>query len=235
MIQQSILVLMMLCLVLIHGDSQCAGINNEQCYWTDCGTTTSEIGDVNKDGYKLVSWTNGFTQNQICNYYGSVGNPLHPPGNCCGAYGSGCWKGYKGLWCKRPAGTYKEQRPGGCPDYLYRTCEVITKALALDVCSRDKCTFISPNGTSVDCDASKKEKCDKFLALDPTVDSCGSGGCHRMKKIFIFKKKNIYDYNYLLVLMDAGYILIAENKKEGVIDDTTEMPKLTMFNRWIVL
>ncbi|KAI8093716.1 uncharacterized protein BX664DRAFT_313736 [Halteromyces radiatus] len=141
MIHQSILVLLMLCMVAIHAEYRCNGNNGASCYWTYCGTTQNNLGDVDEEGYKLVSWTKELTHAQICTNPGAMGLSIHPPGNCCDAYGGTCalLGQYKRLWCKPAPVTYRKL--GNCPDNQHRICQILASEEKWDICSKDQFQF----------------------------------------------------------------------------------------------
>ncbi|KAB8239351.1 hypothetical protein ETB97_006968 [Aspergillus alliaceus] len=67
------------------------------CKWVGaapaCGSTDARLGDCDKDGRQLLSTTKELSISELCKY-----KVLQ--GQCCEEYGSGCWIGYKRLWCK---------------------------------------------------------------------------------------------------------------------------------------
>lgn len=70
-----------------------------ECEWFGsapfCGSTDANIGDKDNEGRTLEDWTKEVNIHNLCDPgWGTL------YGNCCDDYGSGCWSGYKRLWCR---------------------------------------------------------------------------------------------------------------------------------------
>lgn len=77
-----------------------AGLDREDCEWTECGLHGGEVTDATRPGgYKVYTSTKGTYQSVICS--GGGGAQPNPGKECCNAYGGGCFlpSRYKNLWC----------------------------------------------------------------------------------------------------------------------------------------
>ncbi|CAO3635329.1 unnamed protein product [Cunninghamella echinulata] len=95
----SIIVLIQLLVLSVHSFR----MFNSDCEWfgtsPSCGSSGSSLGDIDSEDRKYVASTRCQTRLAAC--YAAAG---HSSGrsydDCVNAYGSGCWSGYKRLWCK---------------------------------------------------------------------------------------------------------------------------------------
>lgn len=81
--------------------SRCS-MNNRWCYWIGsapaCGSTNFKIGEIDETGKVLKAWTKDKDHALLCTHFNKDGD--RPSTSCCNDYGSGCWGGYKRLWCE---------------------------------------------------------------------------------------------------------------------------------------
>ncbi|KAM0415871.1 hypothetical protein ACHAPT_013182 [Fusarium lateritium] len=81
--------------------SRCS-MNNRWCYWIgeapSCGSTEFKLEQIDETGKRLKAWTKDKNQADLCSKYNRDGD--RPSWDCCNDYGSGCWGGYKRLWCE---------------------------------------------------------------------------------------------------------------------------------------
>jgi hypothetical protein len=85
---------------IVQANSACIGLGSRDCYWTNCGTTPSNIGDVDNEGYELISWTKDANIGAKCVSQGLY-KDYKLSDDCCAKYGSHCFSSYKRLWCKK--------------------------------------------------------------------------------------------------------------------------------------
>ncbi|KAI8680709.1 hypothetical protein NCS56_00476800 [Fusarium sp. Ph1] len=87
--------------LLTPAASRCS-MNNRWCYWDGvapaCGSTSYNLGDIDGSGKVLKAWTKDQDHTNLC--YTISRNSEKLSGSCCRDYGSGCWGGYKRLWCE---------------------------------------------------------------------------------------------------------------------------------------
>ncbi|KAM6535928.1 hypothetical protein FALCPG4_005453 [Fusarium falciforme] len=81
--------------------SRCS-MDNRWCYWIGtapfCESTKFNIGEIDETGKVLKAWTKDKNHALLCTHFNTDGD--RPSKSCCNDYGSGCWDGYKRLWCE---------------------------------------------------------------------------------------------------------------------------------------
>ncbi|RAH49323.1 uncharacterized protein BO95DRAFT_479560 [Aspergillus brunneoviolaceus CBS 621.78] len=86
-------------LSLIEGIEACYTGDHNNCNWEGsapaCGTSPDHVGTEDAQGRTFVATTEFGTARYFCDW--ERGQPRG--GDCCQAYGNGCWSGYKRLWC----------------------------------------------------------------------------------------------------------------------------------------
>ncbi|PHH59479.1 hypothetical protein CDD82_2452 [Ophiocordyceps australis] len=79
---------------------QCT-LQGRECEWFGaspfCGSTNSRLGDLDPEGREYYTSTETLTWSDLCE---EPTRGKDPETDCCNAYGSRCWGGYKRLWCK---------------------------------------------------------------------------------------------------------------------------------------